>query len=109
MERPSRKGRPFVFPLRLFRKRVISVGSLAIVANAVASPDWRLSCVFRRGVVGSRLKRGQADLPDSIEKVGGGLEQARSLKYSRACAALQAGAICVGIGINLAILRRFWV
>jgi len=40
---------------------------------------------------------------------GGGLEQARSLKYSRACAALQAGAICVGIGINLAILRKFWV
>jgi hypothetical protein len=44
-----------------------------------------------------------------VLKSGGGIEQARSLKYSRACAALQAGAICVGIGINLAILRRFWV
>jgi hypothetical protein len=41
MERPSRKGRPFVFPLRLFRKRVISVGSLAIVAKRRRQPFFR--------------------------------------------------------------------
>jgi hypothetical protein len=63
-----------------------------------------------RGVVGSRrLNVARPILPDRVEKWGGGIEQALSLKYSRVCAALQAGAICVGIGINLGILRRFWV
>ncbi len=63
-----------------------------------------------RGVVGGRrINVARPILPDHVEEVGGGIEQARSLKYTRVCAALQAGAICVGIGINLGILRGFWV